>query len=356
MTNTARRIWIDIDNAPHVLVLRPIILELQRLGHIVHITARAYGQVVGLLEMYGIDYRLIGRHAGKSKLKKVVFLISRSVRLMMYAFRKKYDIGFCHGSRALSLSALLLGLPLVVMFDYEFTTFPAFVANCTKLMLVPEVMDDEVIQQRGFQLSKLRKYPGLKEELYVNTEIDGGLTRKTIGIESDRILVLLRPPATMAHYHLKESESLFYDVVSYLASREDLNVLIVPRTESQSEELRLLLERMNTTNTTILRYVYHGPDLIRLVDVVISGGGTMNREAACIGVPVYSIYCGPIGSVDRYLSINNKLRFIEKIDQLKEIEFCVRKDAIRAWQNSKQKKMVDFIVESLLDVANGTSA
>ena len=38
-----------------------------------------------------------------------------------------------------------------------------------------------------------------------------------------------------------------------------------------------------------------------LADALVSAGGTMNREAAVLGTPVWSIFEGPLGAVDELL-------------------------------------------------------
>lgn len=343
-------IWVDIDNAPHVLVLYPLIIKLQGLGHTVCITARDYGQVIPLLNLYGLEFRLIGRHAGKNKTKKVLFFFFRSLQLILYALNRRFDLAFCHGSRGLFIPAKLLNIPLVVLSDYEYTALPGFLGNWATMMMVPEVIPDNVIKDRGLKLELFCKYPGIKEDLYVFDSQPNPAILKDLGISSSKVIVLVRPPATMAHYHVQKSEQFFYMVLDYLIEKRGIHVILSPRTDLQKEDLIHYLENKSADNITILTKVYRGPELIQVADIVISGGGTMNREAACLGVPVYSIYAGPLGAVDRYLMTSGRLGSVRDYKDLEKISFVKTPSNSIVRKNSNTEKLLDFIIKALLSV------
>lgn len=269
--------------------------------------------------MYGLKYRVLGKHAGKNKILKVLSFFTRSLQLLFFALGKRFSLVFCHGTRGVFLPAKLLGIPLLVLFDYEYTALPGFMEQWITESMMPEVIPDDVMRERGIDLGRCTKYPGFKEELYIYDYPENHDLFKELGIPESKVIVLIRPPATMAHYHQKRSEQLFNEVLNYFLNKENVHLLLIPRTAKQRVELEKQLKEWSAVNVTIPDRVYFGAQLIRSADVIVSGGGTMNREAACLEVPVYSIYAGPLGGVDQYLIRSGKLRYISEAEQLKEI-------------------------------------
>jgi hypothetical protein len=330
--------------------LGPIVRRLRSLGHDVRISARTYGQVVPLLALYGLEAQIIGRHAGKSKLKKVLFLIARSLRLFLYAFGSRFDLALCHGSRAIFAPCRLLRIPLVLMSDYEYTAFPSFICSWASLWLLPEVMTDEILEGRGYRVDRCRRYPGLKEELYVYRDRPNTGILAELGVLESKVIVLVRPPATMAHYHVRASEKLFHLALDYLTARSNVHVILVPRTDSQKKDLERYITSKAISNISIPRKPYRGPELILSADVVLGGGGTMNREAACLGVPVYSMFAGELGAVDKHLILTGKLKTVAGLQDLAEIPLRKKPRLTAAAGAEVSEKLVDFIVDALLSV------
>lgn len=345
------RIWVDIDNAPHVLVLGPLIRRLQSLGHEVLVTAREYGQVVPLLALHHLDAEIIGRHAGRSKYKKMLFLVSRSVRLFFFAIHRHFDLSLSHGSRAIFVPCRLLRIPLVLMQDYEYTAFPPFVCRWATLWLLPKVVTNDILKLRGYHINRRLEYPGLKEELYVYEERPNDDILTELGIPESKVLVLLRPPATMAHYHIRASEKLFHLSLDYLASRPNVHIILLPRTTDQKKDLEFYIHSKMITNISIPSKVYRGPELILSVDIVMGGGGTMNREAACLGVPVYSMFAGKLGAVDRYLIESKKMKVVRGLQDLVMIPLRKKQKPAAANGTELTEMLLDFIVRALLAAA-----
>src|SRR3954449_4372068 len=113
------RVWIDLTNSPHVLVMRPVIRALQRRGADVLVTARDFAQTLELCERHGIDAEPIGRHRGGRLAAKGVGLLSRSAALTRWARGRKFDLAIGHGSNDVSVAARLLGIRVTTAFDYE---------------------------------------------------------------------------------------------------------------------------------------------------------------------------------------------------------------------------------------------
>jgi uncharacterized protein len=307
-----KMIWIDLDNSPHVPFFAPIIEELEKLGFSVLVTARDCFQVCGLAELLRLRHHRVGRHYGKNPALKLLGLGIRAIQMMPAALRAKPALALSHGSRSQLITSRLLGIPSVIIGDYEFAKIFAVVRP--ECLIVPQVIPDEALQ--SFPVPLL-KYPGIKEDVYAHRfRPDPGLVEE-LELDSGKLVVTIRPPATEAHYHVPESDKLFTAVLDFLGDHPEVKIVLVPRNQSQASEIRALKPRLFTSGQAVIPdHVVDGLNLIWHSDLVISGGGTMNREAAALGVPVYSIFRGRIGAVDRYLATQGRLTLIESPAQL----------------------------------------
>lgn len=314
--STTKKIWVDLDNSPHVPFFRPIIEELRSRGYKVFVTARDAYQVRELTEFYGVEAQIIGKHYGKHKIWKALGTVWRAVELTSLVRRHKPDLAVCHGSRSMLLASKLLGIPCLLLIDYEFTTgMPGIKPTW---LMVPSVVPTES-SEAG---SRVLKYPGIKEDVYLSTFRADETLKERLGIPRDNMLIAIRPPATEAHYHNPEAETLLESALERFVLHPDATILLLPRNKRQDATLR-----SKWANAISLRKIIipaHAEDGLNLIwnsDFVISGGGTMNREAAAMGVPVYSIFRGTIGAVDRYLAEQGRLVLIENPqDVLAKIE------------------------------------
>ncbi|BFU93236.1 MAG: hypothetical protein NTAFB01_44230 [Nitrospira sp.] len=306
---TQNTIWIDLDNSPHVPFFVPIIEELKRKGHRVVLTIRDTFQVRGLADQYQLSYESVGKHYGANKLLKVIGTIWRSLQLASVILKEKPDLSLSHGSRPLLLLSSVLHIPTILLFDYEHAQRLPFITPT--LGIAPEVIDASRLTKQFKQ--GLRKYNGLKEDVYVASFKPSSSILQQLNLKEDEIIATIRPPATEAHYHNPESEKLFGEVVNFLGSCPNIRMVILPRNEKTQKEFirRTWPGWCQDGKILIPDRVINGLDLIWHSDLVISGGGTMNREAAALGVPVYSIFRGQLGAVDRYLADHGRLTLIE---------------------------------------------
>src|SRR5438105_4048320 len=120
------KIWIDLDNTPHVPFFKPIIRDLEKRGHKVALTARDAFQVCELATQFGLAPTTIGRHYGRNRAMKVCGLAWRSLQLGPFALREKPALAVSHGSRAQILLCNFLRIPTVMIMDYEFAKTPLF--------------------------------------------------------------------------------------------------------------------------------------------------------------------------------------------------------------------------------------
>ena len=298
------RIWVDITAPAHVLVFRPLIGLLRERGDEIEVTARDYAQTVQLLELHGIEAELIGRHGGRSRLGKLGTMVTRLSGLRRWARGKHFDAALAHGSHHLTLTARALGIPSSTTFDYEFATVQHQLGcRAATFVVVPDAIPPERLERYGVRPPKLRRYEGLKEEYYLaDFEPDPGVL-EPLGLDRERILVVVRTPPDVSLYHRK-SNRLFPQVLNHLGSEEGVQAVVLPRTTEQRDFVRGL----ELPSVVVPDEAVDAQSLIAFSDLVVSAGGTMNREAAALGVPVYTTYGGRLGGVDEALIREGRLR------------------------------------------------
>jgi hypothetical protein len=322
-----RTIWIDLDNSPHIPFFAPIIEELERRGYSVLVTTRDCFQVLGLARLHGLRHRVIGRHYGKSKILKVAGLCVRALQLVPTVLRQRPDMAVSHGSRAQLAACWLLRIPSVVIIDYEFAQ--GLKAMQPRWVMCPEVVAPSAV--RSYHDNRVLTYPGIKEDVYAPQFTPNPGLMAELGLGPDDIVVTIRPPATEAHYHDPESEALLDTVFELLAAVSEIKIILLPRNQRQEAALRRAWPDLFARGKVrVPGEVVHGLNLIWHSDLVISGGGTMNREAAALGVPVYSIFRGPIGAVDRYLADHGRLVLLESIEDVKQKIVLRRRERVSA--------------------------
>jgi uncharacterized protein len=299
------RVWIDITAPAHVLVFRPLIEIMRGRGDEVEITARDYAQTLQLLELHGLEAdAVMGRHAGRSRLQKARQMTHRLGELRKWARPREFDIALAHGSHELTISARRLGIPSSTTFDYEFATLQHQLGcRAATRVVVPAAIPPERLRPYGVRPPKLVQYPGLKEEYYLaDFEPDRSLLER-FGVDPARVLVVLRPPPDVSLYH-RHSNPLFPQTLEHLGRSENVQAFVLPRTEEQREYVKGLA----LPSVIVPEDAVDAQSLIALADLVVSAGGTMNREAAALGVPVYTTYGGRLGGVDEELIREGRLK------------------------------------------------
>jgi uncharacterized protein len=298
------KIWVDISAPAHVLVFRPLIALLRGDGHDVEVTTRDYAQTLELLEQHGIEATIVGRHGGRSRLGKARSLLSRLRALRRFARERSYDLALAHGSHELTLTARRLGIPSATTHDYEYATLQHHLGDraATKVV-VPEAIPAERMARFGVRPPKLLQYPGLKEEYYLNDFEPDPSVLEALGVDENRMLVVVRTPPDVSLYH-RRSNPLFPQVLGFLGQQKSAQVVVLPRAPEQRD----YVVRLGLPSVIVPERAVDAQSLIALADLVVSAGGTMNREAAALGVPVYTTYGGQIGGVDELLIREGRLR------------------------------------------------
>jgi uncharacterized protein len=300
------RIWVDLTNSPHVLVMRPVIANLLARGHEVEVTARDFAQTLGLCERFGIAHTPIGRHQGGGLAAKARGLAERSSALSRWARGRRFDRAIGHGSNDITVAAALLRIPSSTTFDYEWATVQHNV-NCrlARTVVVPDAIPPARLYRYGAR-GKIRTYAGLKEEYYLaDFEPDPSILDQ-LGLDAGRPLAVVRTPPEVSLYHRFEND-LFARVLDRLAEAQ---AVVLPRTPEQRAQLQ------QTRRFTIPDRAIDAQSLVAFADVVVSAGGTMNREAVALGTPVYTVFEGRLGAVDERLIAEGRLRRLRDPSEL----------------------------------------
>lgn len=318
-----RTIWIDLDNTPHVPFFKPIIADLERRGWGVGVTARDAFQVCEVAQRMGVGCVKVGRHYGRNPLLKIAGLLWRAVQLLPHALRERPILALSHGSRAQLLLCNLLRIPTVMVMDYEHARMPLLLRP--RWEIVPEAL-------RGVELhcrtrKNIKYYHGIKEEVYARRFQPNPALLRDLQIDEGNVIVAVRPPAGEAHYHQKESDQLFVHFMNRLYRTPRVQAVLLPRNKRQELEIRKNWPQwFEGSKVVIPTGAVDGLNLLWHSDLVVSAGGTMNREAAALGVPVYSIFRGKTGAVDLHLEAEGRLVLIRSVEEVDtRIPFCRRK-------------------------------
>jgi uncharacterized protein len=297
------RIWVDCTAAPHPLVLRPIIERLLAAGHEVSVTARDYGQTTGMLDRLRISYESFGAHGGGSTVGKGTALATRSAALARWARGRRFDLALAHGSVDIAVVGSLLRVPSVQMQDYEWAGLQRKISwRVARRVLVPDAIPIDRLERAGASERKLFRFPGLKEDYYLADFVPDPAVIDDLGIDRDSLLVVVRPPPETSAYHA--SNPLYEGVLDRLAAEPRTTTVILPRTETQESAVRA----RGDDSLRLPERVIDAQSLIAHADLVVSAGGTMNREAVALGVPVYTIFSGRMGAVDERLLADGRMR------------------------------------------------
>ncbi|HEX7309901.1 MAG TPA: DUF354 domain-containing protein [Gaiellaceae bacterium] len=298
------RVWVDMTASAHVLVFRPLIRILRDRGDEVEITAREYAQTLQLLELHGLHAdAVIGHHGGRSRTGKARAMGSRLRALRSWARPRAFDIALAHGSHELTMTARRLGIPSSTTFDYEWAWLQHQLGcRAATKVVVPDAIPTERLAKYGATPPKLLQYEGLKEEYYLSDFEPDTAVFEQFALEPERVLVVLRPPPDVSLYH-RHSNPLFPQTLDFVGTRDEVHAIVLPRTEEQRE----FVNGLSLPSVIVPEQAVDAQSLIALADLVVSAGGTMNREAAALGVPVYTTYGGRLGGVDESLIRDGRL-------------------------------------------------
>jgi predicted glycosyltransferase len=311
------RLWIDLANSPHVPFFKALAARFAAAGHELKFTARDFAETVPLANAAGFKADVIGAHGGREVSAKAGNLISRAWSLASWARKRKFDLAVSHNSYSQILAARALRIRSVTLMDYEYQPANHLAFRMASRIIVPASFPAQRLRSYGARVGKVRRYHGTKEDVYLaDFQPDPSFAKQLceLGIRPDNVLVLMRPPAHDALYHRFENE-LFDGAVRLLSQRENVQVVLLPRNEAQ----RTVYSAKFTDRLVVPAQPLDGANLIAASDLVISAGGTINREAAALGVPAASIYAGRWAAVDEELVNEGRLKRIASSDELSKL-------------------------------------
>jgi len=342
------KIWIDLDNTPHVPFFIPIIREMENRGHRVVLSARDAFQVCDLAEKKGLSVRSIGHHYGKHPLMKIRGLLIRTAQLIPFFLQQRPHLSLSHGSRAQNILSNCLRIPTVMILDYEYARMP-FPSN-PRWTIVPDALSPEGLAS---PVGRIRYYRGIKEDVYAPEFKPSGSLMRELGLRPDDLIITVRPPADEAHYYNPESDVLFYELMARICQTPGIQTVLLPRNIHQEHEMRVKYPHwFKNGQTTVPTRAVDGLDLLWISDLVVSGGGTMNREAAALGVPVYSIFRGKTGAVDAMLEEEGRLNMVRSKEEVwSKIQF-IRRDKSRAPDTTPRDALRDICdhIENIIQI------
>jgi predicted glycosyltransferase len=310
MAGQSRKVWIDLTNSPHVIFFRPIIRRLDEAGVETVITARDFAQTLGLLERFDIPHTVIGKHGGASVRGKALGLVRRSGSMIAFGRGQGITQAVSHGSNDLAIAARTLRIHSTVIHDYEGAAgMHRINFRLASKVMMPDVIPYTVISGFGLKEAKFHPYHGLKEQVALADFAFDDSVYDELGLDRDRPIVVLRPPATMSLYHRGIENTVFDDVVARLLA-SDAQVVLLPRTPEQGQSFA------DAPGVVIPERPVDGPSLVWAADAVISAGGTMNREAAVLGVPTWTTFAGELGAVDRELVEQGRMQVLTAADEV----------------------------------------
>jgi uncharacterized protein len=307
------RVWVDISNSPQVAFFRPLLALLRERGHTVDVSTREYAQTLELLRLHGIEHEAVGPpHAGAGRLGKARALTGRLRALRAYARPRRFDLALSHASHELPLVARSLGIPSAYAFDYEFATAQhGLGCRAATRVVVPHAIPRDRLERLGARAAKVRTYPGFEEEYYLHGFDPDPTVLDALGLDRERVLVVVRTPPEVSLYHRHESP-LFADVLERLGTDAGVYAVVLPRTAEQ----RATIQARDLPSLVVPEHAVDAQSLVALADLVVSAGGTMNREAVALGVPVYTTFAGRLGAVDEGLIRDGRLRILRAVDEL----------------------------------------
>ncbi len=337
------RIWIDLANSPHVPFFRALIPEFVERGHQVEITARDFAQTVELATKAGMMPHVIGGHGGGKLTAKAGNLIGRAAALRKWARDRGFDLAVSHNSYAQISAAAALGIKTVTLMDYEHQPANHLAFRLASRVIVPRAFPAKELRKYGASTRKVRRYDGIKEDTYLadftpDPRFPEALRK--LGVAGEEVLVVARPPAREALYHRFENE-LFDELIFHLSSRPDVKIILLPRSDAQ----RAAYESRKFSNVIMPREALDGANLIAAADFVASAGGTMNREAATLGVPAASVYAGKWAAIDEELVREGRLQRLAAREDIESLTIAKKKPVDPRNARDARAEVVALILE-----------
>lgn len=310
-------IWIDLNAAPDPFFFRPIIKEMRRSGHNVVITSREYGDTVAACRHCGYEFQVVGTHGGRSRFRRMLSLARRIFGLARLMFFVKIDLAVSFNSYAQAVACKLCRIRFITFMDYEYHPLNPVAFRLAAMVVVPLDYNRALLERQVKDLRKVRRFPGLKEHISIlDFAPDPGFPDmlRDLGVSPEELVVTMRPPPTYSSYHQFHNET-FHELVCYLAQFPRVKIIYLPRHAAQRDKARAL----GLKNLIIPPFFLDGLQLAFFSDLMVSAGGSMNREAAVLGTPACSVFQGKMAGVDLKLIESGRMVQVKGPADFKEV-------------------------------------
>ena len=334
------RLWIDLANSPHVPFFRALANRFAEQGHEIEVTAREFAETIPLARAAGFAPEVVGAHAGRAVSAKAGSLMSRAWALAAWARGRRFDLAVSHNSYSQIVAARVLGLRTITLMDYEYQPANHLAFRFASRVIVPASFPEQRLRRFGARARKMRRYHGTKEDVYLaDFQADPSFSAQLseLGVKPDNVLVLMRPPAHDALYH-RFQNTLFDEALTMLLANENVQVILLPRNDAQRAAYA-------GKGVIIPATPLDGANLIAASDLVISAGGTINREASALGVPAASIYAGQWAAVDEALVNEGRLQRVTNTEDLRHL----RIEKKQAANPRGSRKVIDEVVRLIFE-------
>ena len=340
-------VWIDLANSPHVAVFEPVVERLRAEGDVVTLTARDHAQTLGLAERAYGEVRVVGGESPRGLVRKAASVAARAHGLFRIARNVRPDVALSHGSYAQLLAARAARIPAVTMMDYEFQPANHISFRIADRVLVPMVFPEDALRRCGARAGKVVRYEGFKEELYLGRFRPDRAVLSDLGLDESQVVVVMRPPPEGALYHRGGNER-FSELLRGAAALDDVQVVLLPRTPRQAHGWA------GSHGVVVPGRPVDGRSLLAWADLVIGAGGTMNREAALLGTPTYTVFAQRLAAVDLELIRRGLLHDLTR--ERLQPAFVKKTERISRAAAESGERILDRILETLDETATRRGA
>jgi predicted glycosyltransferase len=339
-----RRVWIDLANSPHVAIFEPVASALRERGDEVLLSARDHAQTLELARASFPDAEIavFGAESPAGRVAKARDIARRAFDLQAFARSRRPTVALSHGSYAQIAGAWLARVPRVTMMDYEHQPANHLSFRLANTVVVPEAFPADALRRCGARSAKVVRYEGFKEELYLGSLRPDSAVLDVLGLDTGRAIVVLRPAPEGALYH-RDGNDEFERLVERAATDDAVQAVVLPRGADQRRRYS------SRPGLIVPARAVDGRSLLAYADAMVGGGGTMNREAALLGTPTFTIFAGRLGAVDRELIRLGLLHDLRGVAANLRFEKKPPRDTATA--NRRGRDILDRVLRAVDDVS-----
>ncbi len=297
------KILFDLDNAPQIPAAIPIAEALAKMGHQVLFSVKNRSRAWELMQLHNRQFFKFKDSEHSHIAGKAISTISRALSLTHLIKKHKITRAVGLGSRSLPIAAWMTGIPSITIIDYEWVNTTIYNKFSTTILL-PEVITIQNCEKANINTQKVKHFPGIRQNIYINSKATEEETErkiktnhiiKQLNIDPTKTNILLRPPATKAHYHNTNTQLAYEKAINQLLKQKNTDLYCIARAKEKEPRIKQITQ------------VFNGIELISSFSAIVGAGGTMTREAAALGIPSYTCFKGPMGMVDQYLINQQRL-------------------------------------------------